>query len=222
MSYYQDAGGVPGQGLPPALRSGGPRWNDLTAPASEPLTVAEAKLALRISHDDDDATVARLITAARQKIEKDANHLFVTRQVVITRDGWRWPNVETASDILYILPGPVTVVDDVQYVTGGTLTSLASTGYQHDLARIPARLAPAQGKRWPVTDPVLNAVQITITAGYATAAVIPQALQQALYLLIGHWYENRLPLQQDGREPIEVPMGYQYLINTFTRGVEIL
>lgn len=209
-------------GLPRALRSGGPRWQALAAPAAEPLTVQEVKLALRIDTDDDDATLTRLIVAAREKIERDTNHLLTTRQVQVTRDDWHGPNYETSSNIVFLLPGPVSSIDDVQYVVGGTLTSLDASAYQVDLARVPARLAPALNRQWPTLDPVMNAVQITMTVGYASPDAIPENVQQALYLLIAHWNENREPYQQDGREPVEVPLAYWSLINTLVRGSELL
>lgn len=208
--------------LPPALRTGGPIWRELAPPTTEPLTVDEVRLALRIDTGDDDATVARMITGARQKIERTINHLYVTRQVKITMDDWWAPNYETSSNIVHLLPGPVSAVDDVQYIIGGTLTSLDPSRYQVDLSRVPARLAPALDQQWPHPDPVLAAVQITMTVGYADADAVPEDLQQALYLLIGHWYENREPYQQDGREPQEIRMGLQYLLNGYSRGNEIL
>ena len=41
----------------------------ITAPASEPLSVAEAKLFLRIEHSADDALITRAIAAAREAAE---------------------------------------------------------------------------------------------------------------------------------------------------------
>lgn len=41
----------------------------IAAPAIEPITLAEAKLFLRIEHDDEDTAIAALIAAARQHVE---------------------------------------------------------------------------------------------------------------------------------------------------------
>ena len=48
-------------------------------PAGEPLTLAEAKLHLRVDLNDDDALIAALISAAREQVE------FLTGQRLITQ-----------------------------------------------------------------------------------------------------------------------------------------
>jgi hypothetical protein len=40
----------------------------------------------------------------------------------------------------------------------------------------------------------LDAVVITFTCGYGGAEDVPLQVKQAMYLLISHWYENRLPI----------------------------
>jgi len=45
------------------------KWKVSTAPASEPITLAEAKLYLRVDTTADDALITALITAARETVE---------------------------------------------------------------------------------------------------------------------------------------------------------
>lgn len=205
--------------LAPARRSK-PKWHELTAPASEPISVQDVRHALRIEQTADDSILARYILAARNKIEWHTSHLFITRQIQSLRDHWLAPAYDPQNQTVYLLPGPVSSIDEVAYVTGGTLTVLAPTDYQVDINDIPARLYPAPGQCWPDPDDVVNAVQVKFTAGYPDVASTPDALNQALYLLVGHWYENRVPFQQDGRTPVEIPMGYDWLVRTFTRGTD--
>ena len=51
----------------------------VTAPAAEPLTLAEAKLHLRVDDTADDALIGALITAARQHAEHDTRRALVTQ-----------------------------------------------------------------------------------------------------------------------------------------------
>jgi uncharacterized phiE125 gp8 family phage protein len=61
------------------------RLQELTPPAEEPLTLSEAKLYLRISHDaDDDA----LIRAAREMCENWTGLALVSHTYAFTADGW--------------------------------------------------------------------------------------------------------------------------------------
>ena len=57
-------------------------------PATEPVTVAEAKAHARIDIDDDDAMVAALITAARQWVEDTTGRCLITQQWKLTLDNW--------------------------------------------------------------------------------------------------------------------------------------
>ena len=54
-----------------------------------------------------------------------------------------------------------------------------------DRARLQRELAGSAIKR-------ANAVQITYQAGYGAAEDVPDAIKQAMYLLIGDMFENRL------------------------------
>ena len=61
----------------------------LTAPAAEPLSVAEAKAFLRVEHDDDDAMIASLIAAARNHVEALTRCGLITQTWRIVLDGGR-------------------------------------------------------------------------------------------------------------------------------------
>ncbi len=48
-------------------------------PASEPVSLAEAKTYLRITDSDDDALINSMVTAIRQKAETWTRRLFITQ-----------------------------------------------------------------------------------------------------------------------------------------------
>ncbi len=156
-----------------------------TPPAVEPVTIEEARLHLRISGTDEDALVARLISAARSHVEQ------VTKRSLITQ-GWRtylddWPE----GRVVRLPTGPVQSVEAITiFDADGMPMSLGSDDFTLDGAGSPPRLKvkPAVGG----AGQPINGIEIDFTAGYGdTAASVPKPLIQAILLLVGHWYEHR-------------------------------
>ncbi len=85
------------------------------------------------------------------------------------------------------------------FAQDGTFTTAASTIYQVDGDREPARVGPAYGQVWPSTRAMMDAVQITYVAGTA-AADVPEDLKAAVLLLASHWHRNRDAVGQVGEE----------------------
>ncbi len=63
--------------------------------------------------------------------------------------------------------------------------------YVVDADSFPGAFYCAYGKTYPPTQNIYNAVTVRFVAGYANAGAVPQRIKQAMFLLIGHWYENR-------------------------------
>lgn len=62
----------------------------VTAPAAEPLSLADAKAFVRVEHGDDDAIIASLIAAARNHIEALTRCVLITQTWRLVLD--RWPD----------------------------------------------------------------------------------------------------------------------------------
>lgn len=149
-----------------------------------PVTTAEAKLWCRIDTTDDDTLVTNLIEAASDYIlnvygiacELGSHPLYYDCFAA------RMPLYRT----------PLASVTAVNYTSsGGVDTVLASDQYR--LRRhlgVPV-LQPAYGVAWPATERVDGAVTVTVSAGYANNAAVPEAIRTAALMLVAHWYENR-------------------------------
>ena len=59
-----------------------------TPPATEPITLAEANLHLKVDTTDDDSLITRLIAAARARAEWHTGRAFITQTWTLHLDAW--------------------------------------------------------------------------------------------------------------------------------------
>ena len=159
----------------------------LQEPAVEPVTLAEAKLHLRVDHNDEDALIQGLIKLARQDIERMCTVALIEQSWSLALDYW--------PGRLFELPiWPVASLDGITWRDGaGQTQTVDPTIYAADFASRPARVALVEGANWPDGELwPLGAVSIQFTAGFgADGTAVPERYRQAMLLLIGHYYENR-------------------------------
>jgi len=156
------------------LREGPRFWRDtprsepreITPPAFEPLSRAEAKLHLRTGLTDEDAWFDRTIPAARRQVETDTNRTFVQTVWEMTFDQFpieryielpRPPLVSVASLSSFdLLTGLETVVDPSTYYL--------------DTYSQPGRVILVPGKIWPTGVRWQQGGKVRWTAGYSGVA----------------------------------------------------
>lgn len=156
----------------------------LTAPAAEPLSLAEAKQVLRVEHADDDDLIGALIRGARGHVEA------ATRRALITQT-WRhvldaWP---TGGEMA-MSPSPLREVLAARvYQSSGATQPLDAGVFAPDLAR--DRLL-FDATAVPAPERTHAGIEIDVRVGYgADADAVPEPLRQAMRLLVAHWYELR-------------------------------
>ena len=188
-----------------------PRISVSTAPASEPVTTAEALAFFQYEGSDEASSLlaATLVTAAREMVERDAAIALITQSRRMTFDSFPCGEIE-------IRLAPVQSVTSIQYRDGnGTLQTWAADQYQTDLHSIPSRIAPKSGVCWPsVPCDWMGAVIITFVAGYgASADDVPAGAKLAIKLLAREWFWGRCASGEIGNN---VSRAYGALINSLT------
>ena len=164
------------------------RWQEATAPASEPVTLASAKAHLRVEVADDDALISALISAARLYLERRTGYWMCQRTAVMECNAFPL----RGGDIVFPVR-PIVSVQSVQYLPdGGSALVVLTANTEYRLVNsgtIVHRLRLPYGtSEWKMTGLAEDAVRISFTAG---ASLAEQNMLQALLLLVGHWYENR-------------------------------
>ncbi len=180
-----------------------------TAPASEPITTAEAKTHLRVSGSDEDSYIDSLVTAARQWVELYTGLALITQTITE-----KWDDFPSGSNPIELRIAPVIGSLSITYkADDGTTTTWASSEYVTSLALPVPIVAPAQGYYYPSPILELAAVTLSYSAGYGAAAAVPKAIKQAILLLVGDMYEQR----QDSVK--QLPTTAERLLQPFKREI---
>lgn len=154
------------------------RFQLVTAPASEPVSLPDVKTALQIDSTARDARINDLIAMAREEVEADLLRQLVTATWKLYLDGF--------GDEILIRKCPVQSIVAIEYNdTNGVLQTVDEDVYSLDVFSEPARLYEAYGQSWP-TGVLLqpNSAFVTFVAGYGDPADVPQAAKEMIYLLI--------------------------------------
>jgi uncharacterized phiE125 gp8 family phage protein len=155
---------------------------------------------------EDDALISGLIKAARETAEVYCRRAFVTQTLELVLE--RWP----CGGTIELGRGPVQSVTGITYkLLGGSVLTLDSGAYVVGLNTQRISLMP--GYAWP-SDTLypVEPVRVTYTAGYGAAAAVPQAIKQAVLLLVGLLYEQREAAAE--RPGQEIPFGVKSLLGT--------
>jgi uncharacterized phiE125 gp8 family phage protein len=173
----------------------------ITPPAAEPVSLAEAKLHLRVDFDEDDALIQALISAARQAAEMLTQRQLVTARWRVVLDSFPGCGLMgVPAGQTFTLPGhailipksPLQSVLEICYRDmAGVSQVMPSAHYTVDKACEPARITPVFGQIWPVALPQIGAVSVTFDAGYGSAADVPEGLKSWIKLRLGSLYAHR-------------------------------
>lgn len=163
----------------------------LGSPTFEPVLSGELSVHAHVDSEDGEELLSSYLASARYWVENELQMALSNRTFTLYLDMF------PAWEVQLRMP-PVTAVSAVNYTdTNGTSQVVAPANYIVDLVHSPARITPQWGLFWPYTRPILNAVSITGTCGYANAAAVPDPAKQAIRYLAAMMYEQREPGPND-------------------------
>ena len=161
-------------------------WSVTTAPASEPVSTADAKTYLNVTHSIHDTLIANQVSAARAWYEGYTGTAVITQSITQI---WDY-TPENACFELSV--GPVTGTPVVSYKdTAGAYQTWASSNYTLDTVSDPARIVKISTSGWPTIGYFPAVWKIVYSAGYASAATVPEDTINAILMMTAFFYENR-------------------------------
>lgn len=190
----------------------------ITPPAIQPVTLTDAKLHLRVDHDDEDTLIESLIRAATEHLDGWTGVLgrCLVEQV------WRQDHDRFARQMCIPL-GPVIVVQSITWRDPvGQLHTVPSSSYDLRIDEAGNAMVRFDADYvFPANLHESRAVAITFKGGYANnpgppeTSTLPDPLKIAILLLIGHWYQNREAISAAGMASL--PFAVEALIAPYRR-----
>ena len=167
---------------------------DITAPASEPVTLERAKEFLRVDGTAEDALIGELITASRLRLEQMLNVSLITRARL-------YSSCKIFSHCLYINHSPISAVTKASVVdAGGQEAQIPQEDYLVNRRATPATLTLIGRSNFSAYAQDAVDVAVKVEAGYGPSPDdVPMPLRQALLLLLAQAYEFR---DQDTERPV--------------------
>lgn len=163
-----------------------------TAPTTTPVSLAEAKLHLRVetSETAEDELITQLIAAATANLE--GREGLLGRALMVQSWEWRINRFPPAGTPILVPFPPLSTVIKIGYLDpDGVEQTVATSVYVVEAETFQGQVRLAYGESWPSIRNEPYAVRIEFTAGYPDAAQVPDPIRAAIKLMVGDAYRNR-------------------------------
>ncbi len=164
----------------------------ITAPAEEPVSLAEARAHLRIDDDNTafDTRIQVMIAAARQTAEHELGRKLIRQTWDFVLDAFPEDGESIRLPADLVKPHSI---GHIKYVdTSGSLQTVNSSTYDLDRHNMPGYVFPVADAPWPsdVADSA-NAVSVRVLCGeWEAAANVPAAIKHWILMQVGTMYEH--------------------------------
>ncbi len=157
----------------------------ITAPAAEPVTLAEAKLQRKVEHTVDDGWFTNTaIPAARRIAEHQLGKVLIEQTWELTTDAFPagWIDLQKT---------PVSAIDSVIYLDSEQVEQTLSDAL-YELSPDQRWLRPVVGESWPSAYLTADSVRVRFKAGYGAAGTdVPAEIRQWMLMHIATAHKNR-------------------------------
>lgn len=181
----------------------------IVAPAAEPISLLEARQHLKIDDTNvaDDALIAALIVAARQRAEHETGRRLITQVWDLVLDGF--PPASQAIELSSSLIQAQSIVQINYLDAGGVVRAVPLDAFALDAFTLPGYVIPRDGHAWPADAAgTVNSVRVRVACGYgALPNDVPMAIRQWILLQLGAMYEHREAFVT-GKSVAELPAGF--------------
>lgn len=173
----------------------------VTAPTVEPVTLSEVKAHCVIGHDEDDALLSIMVSAAREHGESLTGRSWAPKTLEVVLDSF--PN-----GAIELPASPVTAVASIKYLdVDGVEQTMPDTDYTVDTDSLIGRVV---AEEWPETADKINAVRVRYTSGWSFAD-FPPVLKQWLVIRVATLYEHREALTMVSNNRLVLPMDRSFV-----------
>ncbi len=198
----------------------------ITPPAAEAVTLSETKAWLRVDTNDEDSTIATLISAGRVLVEQATRRALVTQSWRIILDAWPNAGADGSRTLLSLRPAslpaeialPLAPVQSVAairvYDSFGTPQTLPNASWR--LVGAPERARIVFAGAPPQPGAMSAGIEIDVVAGYGDPPDTPAPLRHAILSLAAFWFDNRGDVA--ATDTNNLPPGAAALVAPFRRG----
>ena len=190
-----------------------------TAKVESPITLEEIKDHLQIARGEtvEDETLKGLRAASIEMVQNYTGRKLMTQEWKIFYDDWPYEKYMELPFTPLSSSGMQSTGIKYTNSTSGS-TDFGSTAWSIDYVSEPPRIVLEPDESWP-TDILHsnNPIEIEAQFGYAASSDVPQSIKHAMFLMIGHWYENRENTVYTGGvgQIQEIPSGAKSLLEQY-------
>ena len=168
-----------------------------------PVNLDEMKQHLKVDNDVDDSLIEELLDAATDYCQKETGRIFVSATQIDYFQG-----LCSVMDLEWSAPVSIT---SITYLDNDGVRQTANPLlYELDDVSEPGRVILAYAQSWPAFRTWPKSIEVTYIAGYGVAAEVPAGVKRTIKILVAHWYEHRMAVQEE--RLANVPIGLDNML----------